>query len=184
MQIKCPEIGICGLSCRLCPRYHIEGRSKCGGCKTESRMLVGCSFITCAVKKKRIEFCWQCEENENCERWRKHREFGKQHDTFKSYQTLEDDIHYIQKYGISKFQKSQETKEQSLKHMLRDFNEGRSKNYYCIAATALKDDELEGALDEAHQQSKCLDIREKSKLLHSILDSIAKRKNYILKLRK
>jgi hypothetical protein len=27
-------------------------------------MAVGCPFITCAVKKKGIEFCWDCEENE------------------------------------------------------------------------------------------------------------------------
>jgi hypothetical protein len=38
MKIKYPEIGICGLSCRLCPHYHIEGESKGGGCKTESRI--------------------------------------------------------------------------------------------------------------------------------------------------
>ena len=184
MQIKYPEIGICGLSCRLCPRYHTEGKSKCGGCKTESRMVVGCPFITCAVKKKGIEFCWQCEENKTCERWRTHREFGRQHDTFKSYETLEDDIAHIHKYGIGEFQKAQETKERLLRDMLREFNEGRSKNYYCVAATVLKVDELKGALDEARQRSKGLDMREKSKLLHSILDSIAKRKNFILKLRK
>jgi len=71
-----------------------------------------------------------------------------------------------------------------LRDMLREFNEGRSKNYYCVAATVLKVDELKGALDEARQRSKGLDMREKSKLLHSILDSIAKRKNFILKLRK
>jgi len=28
MIIKYPEIGICGLSCRLCPRYHTESKSK------------------------------------------------------------------------------------------------------------------------------------------------------------
>jgi len=147
-------------------------------------MVVGCPFITCAVKKRGIEFCWQCEENKTCEKWRKHREFGEQHDTFKSYETLEDDVAHIHEYGIGEFQKAQETKERLLRDMLREFNEGRSKNYYCVAATVLKVDELEGALDEAHQQSKGLDMREKSKLLHSILDSIANRKNFILKLRK
>ncbi len=28
MMIKYPEIGIRGLSCRLCPRYRTEGKSK------------------------------------------------------------------------------------------------------------------------------------------------------------
>lgn len=57
MQVDYPEIGICGLSCRLCPSYHIEGKSRCAGCKSANRMAVGCPFITCAVKKKGIEFC-------------------------------------------------------------------------------------------------------------------------------
>lgn len=63
-QIKYPEIGICGLSCRLCPMYNTKAKSKCVGCKSKNRMAVGCPFITCAVKKKGIEFCWDCEENE------------------------------------------------------------------------------------------------------------------------
>jgi hypothetical protein len=42
MKITYPEIGICGLSCGLCPSYHTDGISRCGGCKTESRMGAGC----------------------------------------------------------------------------------------------------------------------------------------------
>jgi len=184
MQIKYPEIGICGLSCRLCPRYHIVGKSKCGGCKTEPRMVVGCPFITCAVKKRGIEFCWQCEENKTCERWRKHREFGKQHDTFKCYRKLEDDISFLQKNGARQFEKAQKTGEQLLNEMLQDFNEGRSKNYYCIAATVLETEELKDALTKAKKDSTGLEIKGKSKVLHLILNEIAERKNYCLNLRK
>ncbi len=80
-----------GLSCRLCPMNNIDGENWCGGCKTESRIAVGCSFITCAVKKKMLEFCWDCEENIACKKWKKHRESGKHHDSFKCYQKLEDE---------------------------------------------------------------------------------------------
>jgi len=34
MQIKYPEIGICGLSCRLCPIYNTKAESRCLGCKS------------------------------------------------------------------------------------------------------------------------------------------------------
>ena len=54
MQIAHPEIGVCGLSCRLCPTYHTAGKSRCRGCKSHTRMAVGCPFITCAIKKKGI----------------------------------------------------------------------------------------------------------------------------------
>ena len=68
--------------------------------------------------------------------------------------------------------------------MLQNYNEGRSKSYYCIAATVLQIEELNAALIQAKRDSSKLDIRDKSKVLHSILDETAKRKHYLLKLRK
>jgi len=184
VQIKYTEIGICGLSCRLCPRYNTETKSKCEGCKSRNRMAVGCPFITCAIKNKGIEFCWDCEENKTCEKWKKHREFGKRHDTFKCYQKLEDSISFIQKHEVNEFEKVQKDRENLLKEMLQDFNEGRSKNYYCIAVTIFEFEELEKALTKARKDSIGLEIKAKSKILHSILDEIVERKNYCLKLRK
>ena len=184
MKIEYPEVGICGLSCRLCPTYHTEGKSRCGGCKTEYRMGAGCPFITCAIKKRGIEFCWQCTEDETCERWRKHRAFGKEHDTFKCYQKLEQNIAFIRKDTVSAFEEVQIIREQLLKEMLQDFNEGRSKRYYCIAATVLEIEELEAALTRAREDSTGFQIRGKSRVLHSILDEIAGRNQYYLKLRR
>jgi hypothetical protein len=184
MKIKYPEIGICGLSCRLCPHYHTEGASRCEGCKTGSRTGAGCPFITCALKKKGIEFCWNCKENETCEKWARHREAAKKADSFKCYQKLEEDIACIQKNGIDEFEEMQKKREHLLKDMLREFNEGRSKSYYCIAVTVMEIGELEEALTKSDKDSKGLGIKEKSKVLHSILDEIAEQRNYYLKLRK
>jgi len=147
-------------------------------------MAVGCPFITCAVKKKGIEFCWNCEESVTCEKWGKHRDAGKQHDSFKCYQKLEDDIHFIQENGVEKFEEVQKLREQLLAQILKEFNEGRSKSYYCIAATVLEIEELEEAIDSARKESTGLDIRMKSKVMHSMLDAIAVKNNYYLKLRK
>jgi len=124
MNIKYPEIGICGLSCRLCPRYHTEGAGRCDGCKTESRKGAGCPFITCALKKKGIEFCWSCEDHETCKKWINHRESGKKSDSFMCYQKLDDDIAFLQKNGADEFEMIQKIRERSLKEMLREFNEG------------------------------------------------------------
>ena len=107
MQIRYPEIGICGLSCRLCPNYVTEAKSRCLGCKSEGRIAVGCPFITCAIKKKRIEFCWDRDENSDCDKWSRHREIGKTTDSFKCYQKLENDIEYIKIFGVAEFQKEQ-----------------------------------------------------------------------------
>lgn len=184
MQIEHPEIGICGLSCRLCPNYHTEGQSRCGGCKSEYRMGAGCPFITCVVKRKGIEFCGQCAESAACEKWRNHREASHSHDSFVCYQKLEDNIATMQQYGMDAFAATQQTRERLLKAMLAQFNEGRSKRYYCVAATVLEIEELEAALLQAQEDSAGLAVKEKSKVLHAILDGIAEKQHYCLSLRK
>lgn len=184
MQIKYPEIGICGLSCRLCPSYHSQAESRCGGCKSSSRMAVGCPFITCAVKNKGIEFCWECEEGETCDKWHAHRKASRTRDSFVCYQKLEDNIAFVQRDGVKEFERLQKARERVLRHILDGFNEGRSKTYYSIAATVMEIEELKTALSQAKAQSKGLALKEKSLVLHSLLDEIAERKQYILKLRK
>jgi len=184
MRMRYREIGVCGLSCRLCPSYHAQTQSRCSGCKGEQRMFVGCPFITCAVKRKGLEFCWDCEENATCVRWKKHRGFGRRHDTFVCYQKLEDNISAILKRGVAEFEKNQKVRERLLKDALDTFNEGRSKTYYSVAATVLEVDELKRALAQAAKDSSGLGVRGRSRVLHSILDQIAQRNGYCLKLRR
>jgi hypothetical protein len=183
MRSKYPEIGICGLSCRLCPGYVMKAKSRCPGCKTDWRLGGPCSILHCAVKRN-VEFCGDCRESETCERWKRHRERGKKYDSFKCYQKLEDDIDFIRKHGLAEFRNSQKVREKLLRKLLDEFNEGRSKSYFCLAATVLDADELAGAVKEASSGCKGLDIKEKAKLAHSILDRIAEKKGYYLKLRK
>ena len=178
------EIGVCGLSCRLCPAYYRETKSKCEGCKSEYRMGAACPFHNCAIKKKGIDFCGLCNENNTCAKWRKFREAGKQHDSFVCYQRLEDNIAFIQRYGMEEFEKQQETREKLLRAILTEFNEGRSKSFYCIAATVLEIGELESVLENAREKSKRFDIKAKSEVMHSLLNEIADNRNYLLKLRR
>ncbi len=184
MNIRYPEIGVCGLSCRLCPMYQTEAASKCAGCKSMARMSVGCPFITCAVKKRGVEFCWECSESETCEKWGKHREASRNHDSFKCYQRLEDDIALIRQEGAIEFERQQKARELLLKEMLVNFNDGRSKSYYSIAATVFPIETLQENLTSARVQSEGFPLRNKARVLHSILDSTAKEKGYFLKLRK
>jgi hypothetical protein len=184
LKFAYPEIGICGLSCRVCPAFHRETKSKCNGCKTEARIKAGCTFIRCALKNKTIEFCWQCEESRTCKKWKKHKKFSKEHDSFVCYQKLEDNIAFIQSYGIECFEQQQEIRKHLLEEMLGEFNEGRSKTYLCIATTVMEIEELKKALGAAKEKSKGLNVKAKSKILHKLLDQIAGKKHYHLKLRK
>lgn len=47
--------------------------------------------------------------------------------------------------GIEAFNEQQKIRENLLLRLLKQFNEGRSKSYYCIAATVLNINELESA---------------------------------------
>ncbi|MFC1951051.1 DUF3795 domain-containing protein [Chloroflexota bacterium] len=184
MNITHPTLGICGLSCVLCPRYQTDAVSRCAGCKTESRLSAGCPFITCAIKKKGVEFCWDCDEHISCDKWGKHREHGKIRDSFKCYQTLEHDIKLVLEQGVHAIVQSQNERELILRQMLEQFNDGRSRSYYCIAVTVMGISEIEQALSEAKQKCGGLDVKTKAKLLHKILDRIAVERGYLLKLRK
>jgi hypothetical protein len=109
---------------------------------------------------------------------------GKQHDSIVCYQKLEDNIAFIQKNGIEEFEKQQKLREKLVRSMLSEFNDGRSKTFYCIAATILEIGELENISEEAREQSMGFDLKAKSEVMHSLLNKIAEKRNYLLKLRK
>ncbi|MGI6642564.1 MAG: hypothetical protein ACOX3V_00875 [Bacillota bacterium] len=135
------------------------------------------------MRGRRIEFCWECEESDTCERWQAHRDAGKRSDSFKCYQKLEEDILFIRTHGIDPFIEEQETRRNLLGEMLFGFNDGRSKSYYCIAATILEVDELRGAIHRASAESDGLDAKAKARTLRDLLEAIAQVKRYCLRLR-
>jgi hypothetical protein len=183
VEIMHPEIGVCGLACRLCPRYHAQGESRCTGCKGEQRMSAGCPFITCAVKRKGIEFCWECAESAGCERWARHRELGRTRDSFVSYAALEANIACVQRDGLAVFVAEQSVREELLREMLEEFNDGRSKAYYCVASTVLPTEELRRALRQARKIGREADARARSKALHALLDGAADARSVTIALR-
>jgi hypothetical protein len=185
MEIRYTELGVCGLSCRLCPHFHTEGVSRCTGCKGESRMGAGCPLITCAVKHKGIEFCWDCDESSSCERWAAHRAAGRERDSFVSYAALEDNIASVRRIGVEAFIVEQRERDGLLREMLAEFNEGRSKTYFSIAVTVLDAEHLRSALREARLEAAGdSDMRTRSKALHARLDAAAVARGIKLALRR
>ena len=164
--------------------YQTEAKSRCEGCKSpRGRMAAGCGFITCALTRG-IEFCWDCEEGAVCARWEKIREMGKHHDSPKCYQTLEADITLAQECGIAEFEKQQKERERLLLNMLTGYNEGRSKSFFCVAATVLPVEDLEASLSRAARETRGLDPKGKAKALRALLERAAADRDLSLKLRK
>lgn len=184
MDFQHVETGVCGLSCRLCPRFNSESESRCGGCKSPHRMGASCPFVTCAVRKKGIELCTDCSESGSCERLHGHLEAAKEHDSFVCYQKLADNVAFIKEHGIEAFEDAQAERGRLLARMIAGFDDGRSKSFYCVAATVLEVPELEAALAEADNVAASMPRKDRAKWMRAGLEEIARRRGYALKLRK
>ncbi|MBU0976702.1 MAG: DUF3795 domain-containing protein [Patescibacteria group bacterium] len=183
---KYPTLGVCGLDCGLCPRYYIKGPSRCPGCcgPDFSDKHPSCSLVTCCVKKQNFEVCAECNKFpcSKLKGWDKG-------DSFVTHRKSISNLNSIKKQGLEKFIKQQKRRIELLEIFLKHFDEGRSKNFYCIATTILSVYELETSLRIGKQKIKTEKVREddlkaKSLLLKEQLEKSASRKRVELKLRK
>jgi hypothetical protein len=186
---KHPTLGCCGLDCGLCPRYYTEGSSRCPGCCGPDffNKHPSCGFITCCVKKKNLEVCSQCADFpcSKFDDW-----FGKKtYDSFLTHKKAEPNLFFIKEKGLDKFIKQQQKRIELLEQMLQEFNDGRSKSYYCMSSTLLSIPGIEQSIQEAKEKIKTNgiekeDMKQKAKILKEILEKTAKKEKVELKLNK
>jgi len=185
-----PTIGCCGLDCGLCPRYYTVGSSRCPGCCGPDffNRHPSCSYITCCVKKKGLEVCAQCDEFP-CSKFESWLIGGGECDSFLTHKKAHPNLSFIREHGIEKFIEQQRKRIRLLETMLKNFDDGRSKSFYCIAATLLPIKDLEISLNGTEQKIKADkirldDIKTKSKILKEFLNNLAAKEGIELKLRK
>lgn len=179
-----PTIGVCGLDCGLCPRYYTVGPSRCPGCCGPDffNKHPSCSFITCCVKKKNLEVCAECS-NFPCSKFKSDEEYQqlKESSSYPSYKKVMPNLNFIKKHGIEKFVGQQKKRIKLLETMIENFDDGRSRSFFCKAATLLDLTSLENSFDAASKKIKAdniesNDIKTKAKILKSILNEIALKK--------
>lgn len=56
-----PLFSVCGLNCGLCPRYQMDGASKCPGCSGDGFLTKHpvCGVLSCSQRKGH-EYCYAC----------------------------------------------------------------------------------------------------------------------------
>jgi len=187
---KHPTLGCCGLDCGLCPRYYTVGSSRCPGCCGPNffNKHPSCAYITCCVKKRKLEVCAQCDEFP-CSKFDSWLVGGVEYDSFVTHKKAHLNMIFIRKYGIKKFIEQQSLRIRLLETMLKDYNDARSKSFYCIATTLLPIKDLKISLDESEQKIrvhkiKTDDLKTKSKILKEYLNNFATKEGIELKLRK
>jgi hypothetical protein len=186
MSKQHPTIACCGLDCGLCPRQYAPATSRCPGCAglDFSTKHPSCSVITCCVKKNGFEVCAQCSEFP-CAKFDKR--LDATGDSFVTYQKLGQNMTYIRDHGLDTFLEQQSQRMTILKQLLQEFDDGRSKSFYCLAATLLSIPALTGAITEARHlivEEKAGNKKENAKILRIHLDHEAVKENVVLKLRK
>lgn len=180
---KYPTIGVCGLDCGLCPRYYTKGTSRCPGCAGPdfSTKHPSCSFITCCVKKKNMEVCGECTEYP-CPKFKSEKEYRqvKESSSYPSYKKVIPNLNFIREQGIKKFMGHQKKRMKFLETMIEEFDDGRSRSFFCKSAIFLDEVTLEKSLNEATQRVitdkiKSTDKKTKAKLLRKILTEVGQR---------
>ena len=176
-----PTIGVCGLDCGLCPRYYTVGSSRCPGCCGPEffNKHPSCSFITCCVKKKNLEVCAECPDFP-CPKFKSDEEYQqlKESSAYPSYKKVMPNLNFIKEHGIEEFIGQQKRRIKLLEGMLDNFDDGRSKSFYCKSAALLDLTTLEDSLNKAIQKTKTENIKAndsktKARILKDILDGLA-----------
>jgi hypothetical protein len=177
-QRKHPTIGVCGLDCGLCPRYYTQGTSRCPGCGGPDFFSKhpSCSFITCCVRKKNLEVCAECSDFP-CSKFKTDAEYQqlKESSSYPSCKVVMLNLGFIEKHGIGKFMDQQKKRIKLLERMIGDFDDGRSRSFFCRAACLHELTSLETALTEAIRKVetdhiKQDDAKARSKILRDILN--------------
>lgn len=137
---KHPSFSLCGLNCSLCPNYHSKGISKCPGCGGLDFYLKhpSCSVINCNIKHDNVEFCYECSLYP-CS---KYKDISKT-DSFITYNKVLSDFKLCNNIGIDKYIDILNKKEEILKYLLSNYNNGRLKSYFCLVVNLFDIKDLE-----------------------------------------
>jgi hypothetical protein len=174
---KYPTIGVCGLDCGLCPRYYTDGPSRCPGCAGPDFFSKhpSCSFITCCVKNMEFEVCGECHDFP-CSKFKSNEEYQnvKESSSYPSYKKVMPNLNFIKEYGLEIFVEQQSIRITQLETMIQNFNDGRSRSFYCKAAGLLDPEILKKSLEIATNRIKAEkikpdDFKNKAKILKAIL---------------
>jgi hypothetical protein len=185
---KYPTIGVCGLDCGLCPRYYTAGPSRCPGCGGPNFLNKhpSCSFITCCVKKNNFEVCADCPDFP-CSKFKSEKDIQEYEgsSSYPPYNKIMLNLKFIKEYGIESFIDNQKKRIRLLEKLIQDFDDGRSRSFFCKATALLDINSLEDSLIKAIQKVKSVkigstDIKTKAKILKDILNESALKEGIVL----
>ncbi len=164
-------IGCCGIDCGLCPRFYTKGDSVCPGCGglNFKEKHPSCGFVTCCVVKNGFEVCSDCKDYP-CPRFDPEKEGF---DSFVTHKKVFSNLDSIKKNGIEYFLSQQKIRMHILINFLANYDDGRSKSFFCSCCALLPLDKLQETYRLFVSQNNSLAIKEKNKHLKDKLLEMA-----------
>jgi len=168
---KFETIGCCGIDCGLCPRFYIKGDSVCPGCGgwDFAGKHPSCGFLTCCAIKKGFEVCSECNDYP-CKRFDSERDG---YDSFVTHRKVFENLDTIKNFGHTHFINSQDIRIRILRKLLTNFDDGRSKNFFCLGCALLPLERLQEVHEFAINLGSEIELKEKCKQIKNYFTKIA-----------
>jgi hypothetical protein len=137
------------------------------------------------VKKKGLEVCSQCDEFP-CKKFESWLHRDNVPGSYPPDRAAHSNHKFIKECGLEEFLKQQAMRMRTLEKMLREFDDRRSKSFYCTATNLLPIEGLQASLDSAQQRIKgekvdAHDVKTKSTILRGLLSDFARREGIELR---
>jgi len=177
-----PLLSLCGLNCGLCPRYYTDGTSKCPGCGGEAfcEKHPSCGVISCAKRHEGIQYCYLCNEYP-C---KKYYDSEKLVDSFITHQNQIKNFDQVKRIGLAAYQLELNEKVELLSYLLANYNDGRRKNFFCLAVNLLDLHDVRNVIAQIETECKPeYDVKEKSTIAIRLFQAMADKRNIMLKLK-
>jgi hypothetical protein len=168
---------LCGLNCGLCPMYLDNYCPGCGGGPGNQ----SCAIARCSQQRGGIEYCYLCDKYP-CEKY----EGIDKYDSFITHRNQLKDLEKVRKIGIERYKTELDEKITILKNLLANYNDGRRKSFFCIAVNLLEQQDIKSVMEQiATEEESCnLTLKEKAAVAANLFQTMAEKRNIILKLNK
>lgn len=180
-QREFPLFSACGLNCGLCPRYQMDGTSKCPGCSGTGFLTKhpACGVLSCS-QRKGFEYCYQCDEYP-CKKY----DGADQSDSFITHLKQFCDMEKAEALGIDAYKKELSEKIHILETLLTDYDDGRRKGFFCLAVNLLELQDVRYVMKQISSQTQPKrSVKVKAAMAVQLFQSVAEKRNLTLKLRK
>jgi len=131
------------------------------------------------VKNRNIEVCSECAEFPYA-KFKKPEFYAavKESSSYPSYKKVLPNLYSVKEHGIGKFLERQNERMRLLERMLREFDDGRSKSFYCRVANHHDIAGLTRSMKVADKAVKAAkikvgDLKSKSKILKAAIEENA-----------